>query len=120
MVIVIIKDNFFCADSESSLDTTKSSSTAVDPTRATVVFTAAAMESNTHPWASDDTDTTNAIINTSLKSTALSKDYYYAYSSYNAPVNNTPHYPTPVLYRGIDREFDRNFPPRVGEIDMGH
>ena len=22
-----------------------------------------------------------------------------------APVNNTPHYPTPVLYRGIDREL---------------
>ena len=37
----------------------------------------------------------------------------------NAPVNNTPHYPTPVLYRGIDWELTGVFPLRVGEIDMG-
>ena len=24
-------------------------------------------------------------------------------SMYYAPVNNNPHYPTPVLYRGIDK-----------------
>ena len=34
----------------------------------------------------------------------------------NAPVTNTPYYPTPVLYRGIDKSFF----PRVGEIDMGY
>ena len=28
----------------------------------------------------------------------------------NAPVNNTPHYPTPVLYRGIDWELTRVSP----------
>ena len=37
----------------------------------------------------------------------------------NAPVNNTPHCPTPVPYRGIDRELT-GVPPRVGEIDMDY
>ena len=37
----------------------------------------------------------------------------YTVASYYAPINDTPHYPTPVLSRGIDRSF----PPRIPDID---
>ena len=44
----------------------------------------------------------------------------YSIHYYYAPVNNTPHYPTPVLCRGIDRELTGVSPRGWVKIDMGY